>query len=78
MAPVYAGYRFRSEQDNVLYGTVLTDEYCTTSAGGDACNAGQTSQVIYVDLGANIPTVLNAVDPGRGNGVFRTLSWTER
>lgn len=34
MAPLYAGGTFRVVKDNVLFGSVIANEFCTTSAGG--------------------------------------------
>ncbi|ULR41548.1 pilus assembly PilX N-terminal domain-containing protein [Thermus sp. NEB1569] len=34
MAPLYAGGTFRVVQDKVLFGSVIANEFCTTSAGG--------------------------------------------
>ncbi|AEB11448.1 pilus assembly PilX family protein [Marinithermus hydrothermalis] len=55
MAVIYAGQRFRTQKDNVTYGTIVTNEFCTTSAGGNNCNAGQKAEVVYIPTLQNLP-----------------------
>lgn len=55
MGIFYAGGRFRTQRDQRTLGTVVTNEFCTTSAGGSQCNAGQRAEVTYVPTMGNIP-----------------------
>lgn len=55
MGIFYAGNRFRTQRDQRTLGTVVANEFCTTSAGGSQCNAGQRAEVTYVPTMGNIP-----------------------
>ncbi len=55
MGIFYAGGRFRTQRDQRTLGTVVANEFCTTSAGGSQCNAGQRAEVTYVPTMGNIP-----------------------
>lgn len=55
MGIFYAGGRFRTQRNQRTLGTVVTNEFCTTSAGGSQCNAGQQAEVTYVPTMGNIP-----------------------
>lgn len=55
MGIFYAGGRFRTQRDQRTLGTVVTNEFCTTSAGNNNCNAGQQAEVTYVPTMGNIP-----------------------
>ncbi len=55
MGIFYAGNRFRTQRNQRTLGTVVTNEFCTTSAGGSQCNAGQQAEVTYVPTMGNIP-----------------------
>ncbi|GEM84901.1 PilX N-terminal domain-containing pilus assembly protein [Meiothermus hypogaeus] len=55
MGIFYAGGRFRTQRNQRTLGTVVTNEFCTTSAGGNQCNAGQQAEVTYVPTMGNIP-----------------------
>lgn len=78
MAPVYAGGTFRVVKDKVLFGSVISNEFCTTSAGDKTdCNAGQKAEVVYVRIPQeNRPVLLPAVKGG--NPVFQVLSYERR
>jgi len=78
MAPVYAGNTFRIEKDNVLFGSVISNEFCTTSAGSRTdCNAGQKAEVVYVRIPQeNRPVLLPAIKGG--TPVFQILSYERR
>lgn len=76
MAPIYAGGTYRIFSDNTLVGSVVSNYFCTTGAGGatkkvikndskassDKCNAGQSSEVIYVNTGNNKPDIMQFLD----------------
>jgi hypothetical protein len=55
MGIFYAGNRFRTQRDQRTLGTVVANEFCTTSAGGSQCNAGQRAEVTYIPTMGNIP-----------------------
>jgi hypothetical protein len=55
MGIFYAGNRFRTQRDQRTLGTVVANEFCTTSAGNNNCNAGQRAEVTYVPTMGNIP-----------------------
>lgn len=55
MGIFYAGNRFRTQRSQRTLGTVVSNEFCTTSAGGSQCNAGQQAEVTYVPTMGNIP-----------------------
>jgi len=55
MGIFYAGNRFRTQRDQRTLGTVVANEFCTTSAGNNQCNAGQRAEVTYVPTMGNIP-----------------------
>jgi len=75
MAPIYAGGTYRIVSDNTLIGSVVSDYFCTTGAGGstnqdkknnsktstDKCNAGQNSEVVYVNTGNNKPAIMRYI-----------------
>ncbi|MGQ9754290.1 MAG: PilX N-terminal domain-containing pilus assembly protein [Thermaceae bacterium] len=78
-APLYAGKTFRIVKDNALLGSVITNEFCTTSAGNTtACNAGQKAQVIHVNTAGNRPQALGLVDQLAGRFTFQVLSYERR
>ncbi|WP_105317388.1 pilus assembly PilX N-terminal domain-containing protein [Thermus tenuipuniceus] len=78
MAPVYAGGTFRVVKDNVLFGSVISNEFCTTSAGNQTqCNAGQKAEVVYIRIPQeNRPVLLPAIKGGKP--VFQILSYERR
>ncbi|MFM9419862.1 pilus assembly PilX N-terminal domain-containing protein [Thermus scotoductus] len=78
MAPVYAGGTFRVVKDNVLFGSVIANEFCTTSAGNrTSCNAGQKAEVVYIRIPKeNRPVLLP--DLKGGKPVFQVLSYERR
>ncbi|TBH17405.1 PilX N-terminal domain-containing pilus assembly protein [Thermus thermamylovorans] len=78
MAPLYAGGIFRIVKQNVLFGSVITREFCTTSAGNqDGCAAGQSAEVVYIRIPRdNRPLAMPA--PRGGKPVFRVLSYERR
>lgn len=77
MAPIYSGGIFRLVKDNVLFGSIVTDMFCTTSAGQDACNAGQKSKIVYVNTGNFKPGIMR--QPERyTTPVFKVLSYERR
>lgn len=55
MGIFYAGNRFHTQRDQRTLGTVVANEFCTTSAGNSQCNAGQRAEVTYVPTMGNIP-----------------------
>jgi hypothetical protein len=55
MGIFYAGSRFRTQRGQRTLGTVVSNEFCTTSAGGSQCNAGQKAEVTYIPTMGNIP-----------------------
>ncbi|RTH32145.1 competence protein ComZ [Thermus scotoductus] len=72
MAPVYAGGTFRVEKNNVLFGSVIANEFYTTSA-----NAGQKAEVVYIRIPKeNRPVLLP--DLKGGKPVFQVLSYERR
>lgn len=78
MAPVYAGGTFRIVKDNVLFGSVISNEFCTTSAGNQTqCNAGQKAEVVYIRIPQeNRPALLPSLRGGRP--IFQVLSYERR
>lgn len=78
MAPVYAGGTFRVEKNNVLFGSVIANEFCTTSAGDrTSCNAGQKAEVVYIRIPKeNRPVLLPGLKGGKP--VFQVLSYERR
>ncbi|WP_038056246.1 pilus assembly PilX N-terminal domain-containing protein [Thermus amyloliquefaciens] len=78
MAPVYAGRTFRVVKDNVLFGSVISNEFCTTSAGNQtSCNAGQKAEVVYIRIPQeNRPVLLPSLKGGKP--VFQVLSYERR
>jgi len=79
MAPVYAGGTFRIVKQNVLVGSVISNEFCTTSAGDQtSCAAGQSAEVVFVNTGANKPKALQFADRVAGRYVFQVLSYERR
>lgn len=78
-APVYAGGTFRIVKQNVLVGSVVSNEFCTTSAGNDTrCAAGQSAEVVFVNTGANKPRPLQLLDRTAGRYAFLVLSYERR
>lgn len=87
MAPIYAGGTYRIVSDNFLIGSVVSDYFCTTGAGGntnkekknnskaasDKCNAGQNTEVVYVNTGNNKPDIMRYIEFA-GLPVFQVLS----
>ena len=75
MAPIYAGGTYRIVSNNTLIGSVVSDYFCTTGAGGttnqqkkqnsktstDKCNAGQNAEVDYVNTGNNKPAIMRYI-----------------
>ncbi|MDM7324469.1 MAG: pilus assembly PilX N-terminal domain-containing protein [Thermus sp.] len=78
MAPLYAGGTFRVVKDNVLFGSLISNEFCTTSAGNQTnCNAGQKAEVVYIRIPKeNRPALLP--DLKGGKPVFQVLSYERR
>lgn len=78
MAPLYAGGTFRVVKDKVLFGSVIANEFCTTSAGNrTSCNAGQKAEVVYIRIPKeNRPVLLP--DLKGGKPVFQVLSYERR
>ena len=91
MAPVYAGGTFRMVEDSKLIGSVVADYFCTTGAGGsnanekkqnskassDKCNAGQNTEVVYVNTGPNKPAIMRMMERA-GLPTFKVLSYDFR
>lgn len=79
VAPLYAGGTFRIVQQNVLIGSVISNEFCTTRAGNQtSCNAGQSAEVVFVNTGANKPRALRMADRVAGRYAFLILSYERR
>ncbi|WP_022798241.1 pilus assembly PilX N-terminal domain-containing protein [Thermus islandicus] len=78
MAPVYAGGTFRVVKDNVLFGSAIANQFCTTSAGSQtSCNAGQKAEVVYIRIPKeNRPVLLPSLRGGKP--VFQVLSYERR
>ncbi|BFH75680.1 hypothetical protein TthTF19_08350 [Thermus thermophilus] len=78
MAPVYAGGTFRVVKGNVLFGSVISNQFCTTSAGNQTnCNAGQKAEVVYIRIPKeNRPALLPSLRGGKP--VFQVLSYERR
>ncbi|BCZ87129.1 hypothetical protein TthAA37_13390 [Thermus thermophilus] len=78
MAPLYAGGTFRVVKDNVLFGSVISNQFCTTSAGNQTqCNAGQKAEVVYIRIPKeNRPVLLPSLRGGKP--VFQVLSYERR
>lgn len=76
MAPVYAGGTFRVVKDNVLFGSVVSNQFCTTSAGNQtSCNAGQKAEVVHIRIPKiNRPALL----PDLSIPTFKVLSYERR
>ncbi len=77
-APIYAGGTFRIVRQNVLVGSAISNEFCTTSAGNRSCNAGQSAEVVFVNTGANKPKALKFADRVAGRYAFLVLSYERR
>jgi hypothetical protein len=78
-APIYAGGTFRIVKQNVLVGSVVSNEFCTTSAGNQTnCAAGQSAEVVFVNTGANKPRPLQLLDRTAGRYAFLVLSYERR
>ena len=91
MAPIYAGGTYRIVKDNTLIGSVIADYFCTTGAGGatneekkknskdatDKCNAGQNSEVVYVNTGNNKPAIMRYIQYA-GVPVYQVMSTESR
>jgi len=78
MAPLYSGGTFRIVKDNVLFGSVVANMFCTTSAGNQSsCAAGQKSEVVYINTGANKPSIMRQVERST-IPVFKILSYERR
>ncbi len=76
MAPVYAGNTFRIIKDNVLFGSVISNMFCTTSAGSKTdCTAGQKSEVVYINTANNKPALLKQISPKAGIPTFAVDSY---
>lgn len=78
MAPVYAGGTFRVVKDNVLFGSVISNMFCTTNSGNQTdCNAGQKAEVVYIRIPKeNRPVLLPSLRGGVP--VFQILSYERR
>jgi len=78
-APIYAGGTFRIVHKNTLVGSVITNQFCTTSAGGQTnCNAGQSAEIVFVNTTGNRPQALKAIDQLAGRFTFQVLSYERR
>ncbi len=76
MAPVYAGDIYRTVKDNVLFGSIISDEFCTTSAGSkNDCTAGQKAEVVYINTANNKPALLRQISPKAGIATFAVDSY---
>lgn len=79
MAPIYAGGTFRIVKQNVLVGSVVSKEFCTTSAKDQTdCKAGQSAEVVFVNTGTNKPKALQFADRVAGRYAFLVLSYERR
>lgn len=84
MAPIYAGQTFYTGEKRKLFGSVVSNYFCTTDAGTNGnvadyggCNAGQGSEVIYVNTGRNKPLIMQQPEAAR-KPVFQVLSYERR
>lgn len=77
MGVMYAGGTYRNETNNVVLGSMVSNYFCTTSAGGGACNAGQKSEVVYMDVGSNRPSVLNMAE-NASRASYRVITYERR
>jgi hypothetical protein len=77
MGVMYAGGTYTNEKDNVVLGSMVANYFCTTSAGGGACNAGQKSEVVYIDAGSNRPSILNMAE-NASRASYRVLAYERR
>lgn len=84
MAPIYAGQTFFTGEKRKLFGSVVSNYFCTTDAGTNgnvadytSCNAGQGSEVIYVNTGKNKPLIMQQPEAAR-KPVFQVLSYERR
>ncbi|UCH25263.1 MAG: hypothetical protein JSV66_15215, partial [Trueperaceae bacterium] len=79
MAPIYAGGVFRNVRDNVLFGQVVTRQFCTTSAADRLdCAAGQKSEIVYINTANNKPEIMRQINDKAGDPTFRVLSYELR
>ncbi|UCH27597.1 MAG: pilus assembly PilX N-terminal domain-containing protein [Trueperaceae bacterium] len=78
-APIYSGGIFRNVKDNILFGQVVTRQFCTTSAGDQTdCAAGQRSEIVYMNTANNKPEILRQINDKAGDPTFRVLSYELR
>ncbi|ADD27416.1 pilus assembly PilX family protein [Meiothermus ruber] len=77
MGIFYAGNRFRTQQGQRTLGTVVSNEFCTTSAGGNQCNAGQQAEVTYIPTMGNIP-VAARIPEDTVIASFKVMSYERR
>jgi hypothetical protein len=91
MGIFYAGERFRTRKDQRTLGTIVSNEFCTTSAGGgggggrgnrdddesERCNAGQRAEIIYVPTMGNLP-VAAQIPVGTIIAAFKVMSYERR
>ena len=62
MGVIYSGGTYRNVKDNVALGNVIANQFCTTSAGNQtSCNAGQKSEVVYIDPASQLPETLKFI-----------------
>ncbi len=78
-APIYAGGTFRIVRQNTLVGSLITNQFCTTSAGDQmSCNAGQSAEIVFVNTAGNRPQALRTIDQLAGRFTFQVLSYERR
>lgn len=79
MAPLYAGATFRTGKSKVLVGSVISNNFCTTTAGsGSTCNAGQKADIVYVNTANNKPMLLKQISPKAGIPTFKVDTYELR
>jgi hypothetical protein len=77
MGIFYAGNRFRTQRGQHTLGTVVANEFCTTSAGGNQCNAGQKANVTYIPTMGNLPVAVH-IPEDTSIASFKIMSYERR
>ncbi|MCV5648114.1 hypothetical protein OFN55_35870, partial [Escherichia coli] len=82
--PIYAGQTFYTGEKRKLFGSVVSNYFCTTDAGTNGnvadsggCNAGQGSEVIYLNTGRAKPLIMQQPVAAR-KPVFQVRSYERR
>jgi len=56
---------------------VVANEFCTTSAGGNQCNAGQKANVTYIPTMGNLPVAVH-IPEDTSIASFKIMSYERR